>query len=63
MEAIPPARGISFGLVGKLKSLFRRLQTVTLRVCSLSAFELRNKRKIRFDRFIVQSLLSASVEN
>lgn len=51
MEAIPPERGISFGLVGKLKFLFKRLQTENWRVCKdvlslfrLSGFEPTTKR-------------------
>lgn len=52
IEAIPPERGISFGLVGKLKFLFKRLQTEMWRACKevlspfrICGFEPTNKRK------------------
>lgn len=52
IEAIPPERGMSFGLVGKLKVLFKRLQTENWRACKdvlslimLTGFDPANKRK------------------
>ena len=52
IEAIPPKRGMSFGLVGKLKVLFKRLQTENWRACKdvlslirLTGFDPTKKRK------------------
>ena len=44
IEAIPPERGMSFGLIGKLNSsLFNRLLTVILRDCNEGLFPIRWK--------------------
>ena len=44
IEAIPPERGMSFGLIGKLKSsLFNRLLMVILRDCNKGLFPIRWK--------------------
>ena len=59
IEAIPPERGTSFGLVGKLKSLFKRLQTENWRACRdvlilirLRGFDLPKKRKTLLDKLM-----------
>lgn len=44
IEAIPPKRGMSFGLIGKLNSsLFNRLRIVILRDCDAGLFRIRWK--------------------
>lgn len=69
IDAIPPERGMSFGLVGKLKALFKRLHTENWRTCTdglslirLSGLEPTKKRKTLLCPFMFYVLSPALEE-